>query len=354
MSPLNKILPLLLCALFTACSSKPPHPRWLWPVPPAQPRLEFIRTFSSEIDLLPNRKERVLATINKKGAEQEIYFPFGLSTAGEQQVILADQDQRALRQYDLQTGKVKLIAGSDILQAPLDLQSTADGSLYLIDQNRILKIPASGEIRILVPDQQLTNPAYLAINPQLQRLYVSDSKENHIRAFDLEGQPLFTFGKAGQGKGELFAPQGMAIDNSGQIFVADYFNARIQVFDADGNYLRQFGQRGNGPADFEGPKDLAFDSEQQLHIVDSRRNALLTYSPQGELLLVTGGGTGTAHPLGFSAPANIYIDPNDRIYISDRLNHRVSIWQYLNPAYLEKHPITADDLEQIDSFMKKR
>lgn len=345
---------LFVAALqLAACSSKPPHPRWLWPVPPEQPRLEFIRTFSSDIDLLPSRKDRIIAKSKQQPADFALFFPFGLAGSA-QQVLVADQDKRALWQYDLTNGQVRTLADRDLLHEPRDLAQTTSGQIYLIDQDRVLSLATDMPAQILVASGRLENPAYLTVDEPGQRLYVSDSKQNRVDVFDLEGQPLFTIGEPGDQAGQFHAPQGLAVDGAGQLYVADYFNARIQVFDKNGNYLRQFGQRGSGPADFEGPKDLAFDSAGRLYVVDSRKNALLTYTAAGQLLLVTGGGSGTAHPLGFRAPVAIDIDKNDRIYISDRLNQRISIWQYLTPAYLQKHPISRQDLEQIEAFMQKR
>jgi len=344
---------LLLTLFLGACSSKPPHPRWLWPTPPEQPRLEFIRTFASDSDLLPSRKDRIVAKSNHRPSNYELYFPFGLS-GRNQQVLVADQDKRAIWQFDLVSGQVRPLADGELLQEPRDLYQSESGSIFVVDGERVLRLATDARPQILVAKGRLTNPAYLTVDEKRQRLYVSDSKQQRVEVFDLEGQPLFGFGAPGNGPGQFHAPQGVAVDNRGRIFVADYFNARIQVFDEQGHYLRQFGRRGSGPADFEGPKDLAFDSEGRLYIVDSRKNALLTYTAEGQLLLVTGGGSGSAHPMGFRAPAAIDIDADDRIYISDRLNQRISIWQYLTPTYLKQHPLTQADLEQVQNFLQQK
>ncbi len=344
------LLTFIFAFVLGGCSNKPPHPRWLWPAPPQQPRLEFIRTFNSQAELQPNIKRRKLNALTNSRQEPEIYFPFGLSSVDDENILVSDQDKRLLRLYNLKTASVQELTGPNHLEGPLDLAHHSNGTIYLVDKHKILQLSPQGLVLSVFGKDKLNNPAYIEVNETLNRLYISDSTANQVHAFDISGDWLFSFGHKGKDPGGFLGPQGLAIDEKGQIFIADFFNARVQVFTAEGKFIRTFGQRGSGSGDFEGPKDLAFDSEGHLHIVDSRKNALLTYSPDGDLLLFTGGGPGTAHPLGFRAPSTIHIDKNDRIYISDRLNHRVSIWQYLNPAYLKKHPITPQDIEHLKKF----
>jgi hypothetical protein len=111
------------------------------------------------------------------------------------------------------------------------------------------------------------------------------------------------------------------------------------VFDADGKFLYTFGERADRISGFEGPKDLAFDSEGNLHILDVRKSALLSYSPDGKLLLFTGGERAMNSPVGFAMPASIWIGKDDRLYITDSFNMRFSVWQYLSEAYLREHPL---------------
>jgi DNA-binding beta-propeller fold protein YncE len=159
-----------------------------------------------------------------------------------------------------------------------------------------------------------------------------------VAAFDLSGgRFLFSFGGEGTGEGQLYAPQGLAIDPDGHVFVAEMLNTRVQEFDADGNYLNSFGKRGDKFYHFEGPKDLAFDSDGNLHILDVRKAALIIYKTDGTLLLYTGGSP-TKNPLGFAMPVGLWIDKNDTIYISDSMNRRFSIWRYFSEEFIRQNP----------------
>jgi sugar lactone lactonase YvrE len=176
----------------------------------------------------------------------------------------------------------------------------------------------------------------LEINDELGRLYVSDAGSHQITVFSLTGEFLFSFGEHGSAPGKLNMPQGLAFDSDGKLFVADTLNARIQVFDADGEYLRHFGERGTYDQQMENPKSLSFDSEGHLYLTDSRRFNFRIFEPNGTLLLMVGSNEISAHDLGFQLPVGIHVDRSDRVYITDLLSGRVTVWQYLSAAYKER------------------
>lgn len=66
-------------------------------------------------------------------------------------------------------------------------------------------------------------------------IYVTDSGNNRVLAFDFDGKLLDILGKKGQGPGEFLNPTGLfALDDS-RLAVADFNNNRIQIFDRSGN-----------------------------------------------------------------------------------------------------------------------
>lgn len=62
-------------------------------------------------------------------------------------------------------------------------------------------------------------------------LYVLDSQASEIRVFGPDGEHLRTFGRAGQGPGELSRPGGMAFDSAGTLWLMNWGNARFTGFD---------------------------------------------------------------------------------------------------------------------------
>ena len=170
--------------------------------------------------------------------------------------------------------------------------------------------------------------------------------------FMIQTEISFDFGGAGSSPGQFNKPQGIAFDSNNQLYVADTDNSRVQIFDHEGNFLRVFGEKVQ-PAALSMPVDVAFDREGHVYILDQDYLSLMTYSSTGSLLLITGSQHQSKGRLGLSKPAALFIDFNDRIYISDTRNSRVTVWQYLNESYLAKKPVTKEDIQKLTAFLEK-
>lgn len=68
---------------------------------------------------------------------------------------------------------------------------------------------------------------------------VLDGKECKIFIFDARGKLLRTFGRKGQGPGELSGPIGVVWTPAGEILVDDTLNRRLSYFSRDGKPLRR-------------------------------------------------------------------------------------------------------------------
>jgi len=334
--------------------SKPP--RVLWPLPPQEPQLEFISTYTTKFDILPPTANHTWHNFLGDSTDYLFSRPFGLAIDDrDDSIVLSDMAQGTLSRIRFSPA-IRLERLPFRISRPHGVDLDSKGNLYVIDggQKKILVYSADNRpLRSFGGDRIFGNPSFIAVNEKIDRIYVSDGARHRIAVFDTSGSFLFYIGEPGSAPGQFAAPQGLEVDGKNRLFVADMLNARIQVLDADGNFLFMFGQRCAQPWCFEGPKDLALTGDGTLFVVDYRKGLLLAYSQEGEFLFATGGGSQTAHPLGFSMPAAIGIDSSDRIFISDYLNRRVSAWQYLSDEYLEKNPLTDRDRRRLKVFSKK-
>jgi len=64
---------------------------------------------------------------------------------------------------------------------------------------------------------------------------------DRIQKFSNDGTFITAWGTYGKGDGQFYAPLGLAIHMSGNVFVADYGDARIQEFTNDGAFLAKLG-----------------------------------------------------------------------------------------------------------------
>lgn len=169
-------------------------------------------------------------------------------------------------------------------------------------------------------------------------LYVADvtPEEHRILVIDPAGTLRLSFGTQGESPGEFSFPNGIAVDSEGRIFVTDSNNGRMQAFDKDGQFLFLIG-RGMSKGDLAMPRGIAFDSKGRLLIVDTTRASIQAYGISDSEAAAAGrvpveftgafyGDSGRM--ISFQFPNGIAVDDRDRIYVAERGNNRVSIWEY--------------------------
>jgi sugar lactone lactonase YvrE len=119
----------------------------------------------------------------------------------------------------------------------------------------------------------------------------------------------------GTGPNEFSSPSDVVVGRNGDIFVADGHgegtNERIMKFDRNGEFIMQWGRPGNGPCgagEFSSTHALAIDSQGRLYIGDRDNNRIQIYDQDGNYLECW---------YQFSRPAGIYIDADDNMFVAD-------------------------------------
>jgi DNA-binding beta-propeller fold protein YncE len=142
-----------------------------------------------------------------------------------------------------------------------------------------------------------------------------DGKGHQVFKFSPDGKLLLTLGKpgvAGAGNDELNQPSDVAVSPSGEIFVADGHDAgsnmRIVKYTKDGKFIKSWGRPGSAPGEFNAPHAIAFDSKGRLFVADRANNRLQIFDQDGKFL---------EEWKQFSRLSGIYIDKNDVLYGSD-------------------------------------
>lgn len=342
---------LAAAALISACTPTQSvvNKRYFWPPPPTEPRIEWIGAYSSESDLKkagPSLFELVV------GEESGVILerPISIASDGIDKVYVADAETSTAYIFDFKSEHVSKLGGeamAGVFEHLTGLSVDGRGFVYAANSKsrKIFVVdPDNKPVKVLDLSNHMTSIGNFTIDKTRNRLILPDVKQNKIVVADLDGAVLFSFGNKGDGDGEFNLPLSVAVEKDGGIVVCDSFNARIQRFTNQGKFVLKFGQRGDSPGDFSIIKGVAVDSEGHIYVSDGKANRITIFSSTGELLLYFGRQfsqtTGSKLGIGgFLVPQGIYIDPNDRIYISDQLNRRFQIFQYLNETYLTKHPL---------------
>ncbi len=96
---------------------------------------------------------------------------------------------------------------------------------------------------------------------------------------------LGTKGVPGCDETHLYKPTDMAITPDGQVFVSDgYGNARIVHFDAQGRFVKAWGKLGTAPGEFNLPHAIAIDSKGRLYVADRNNARVQVFDQQGHVL----------------------------------------------------------------------
>ncbi len=123
-------------------------------------------------------------------------------------------------------------------------------------------------------------------------------------------------------------PYDVAVSRDGRIFVLNRCDPpraaaiRVGICNLDEDYLGEFGKGfGEGDEQFKWPVAMAFDSQDRLYITDEQNHRVSIFDASGTFLAKWGrAGRGDGE---FDGPAGIAIDRDDHVYVVDQNHHRV-------------------------------
>ena len=135
---------------------------------------------------------------------------------------------------------------------------------------------------------------------------------HHVTKSSPEGDVLLQLGVPGETANDerhFNMPSDVITAPNGDIFVADGHggdsNARIVKFSADGTFITTWGERGAAPGQFNAPHGLAMDSQGRLFVADRGNNRIQIFDQEGNFL---------DEWYQFSRLSGIYTDANDVLY----------------------------------------
>ena len=152
---------------------------------------------------------------------------------------------------------------------------------------------------------------------------VEPISEDTIAVSDAGGRLIASWGR------NLFImPHGLSLDSSGNVWVTDVGAHQVRQFSPAGRLLLTLGEfrkAGNDRAHFNRPTDVAFGPDGTVYVSDGYENTrVVRFTPDG-LYLGEWGVPGKG-PGQFDLPHGIAVDRSGRVYVADRENLRVQIF----------------------------
>jgi hypothetical protein len=89
---------------------------------------------------------------------------------------------------------------------------------------------------------------------------------------------LRSFGKPGAAPGKFNIVAGIVKDNKGNIVVVDKLKSAIMVFDKSYNFLTEFGYRGNKRGNLIAPDDIAIDNQNRIYVTQAGNRGVSVFS----------------------------------------------------------------------------
>jgi len=316
------LAPMLAAAL--AAPSQPQPVDRVWPDPPAQARIRFVRALVPADASRRGFFSKVWQAVSGGRERPAMGQPYGMDVGPPERLYVADAAGRAIHAFDLRSGRYSRIA----IEAEALIGVAAVGErLYVTDSvgGRVICVDAKGRtIWTRGREARLERPT--GIVAAVDRVHVVDTLAHRIVTLGLDGKTLGEFGSRGVEPGQLNFPTAIARDRDGLLYVSDSMNFRVQVFSPDGRYRSSFGKLGDGSGDFNRPKGVAVDSEGHIYVVEGYHDVVQIFDPDGQFLLAFGE---PGHSEGeFWLATGIHIR-DDRIYVADSANGRIQEFEYI-------------------------
>jgi DNA-binding beta-propeller fold protein YncE len=148
-------------------------------------------------------------------------------------------------------------------------------------------------------------------------------KADPVIVFDRKGKFLRSWGR-----GLLQVPHGIRVDREDNVFITDLGTQQVYKFTKEGKLLLTLGTKGvagAGENSFNQPTDIGFAKNGDFYVGDGYGNSrVVKFSKEGKFLMSWGkAGRG---PGEFQVPHAVQVDSKGWVYVSDRENNRIQIF----------------------------
>lgn len=277
------------CEKKLVCSTKPTF----FPPAPDEPRIQYLTGITSSKDIGDKSTQSSFSLVVTGNEVQDlirkIAKSFGI-VAHKGKLYVAESGAGRVVIVDPVAGTFSYPKGLSIpkgtLKEPVHLAFDEDDFMYVADTGRkqIIVYNAAGDFaREISFENKLIKIVDVAVHKG--KLYALDLGTSRIRVLDRQtGAELSVIGYSELPNQSLRAPNSFFIDPDGFIYVSNTGNNRVLKYDIDGNFLQSVGGAGDQPGQFARLKGIAVDDAKRMFVVDSGLNVVQVFDDKFRLL----------------------------------------------------------------------
>jgi DNA-binding beta-propeller fold protein YncE len=207
---------------------------------------------------------------------------------------------------DLYFGEVTGVAVNSKGHVFVFSRGNTTGPAFAASAAQLLEFAADGQfIREIGKNLYAWSFAHAVRIDKDDNIWVIDKGSDMIIRFNPEGRVTMVFGRKQEASdeetgplkhpvpplsaedGRFRQPTDVTFDPEGDIFISDgYINSRVAKADKNGNWIKSWGNRGNKPGEFNTPHNIAADAKGNIYVADRGNRRIQVFDSEGNFLRI--------------------------------------------------------------------
>jgi len=268
-----------------------------------------------------------------QAANLPLSLPSDVAVAPDGRIYVVDGNNDRIAVYNAE-GKFLATIGKHgtadgEFSAPIGIDVDDKGNIYVADSgnDRLQVFSPAGKFIRRIPireKRQRIKPIDVAVDNAKGIIYVTGNTNHKVMLYSRSGKFLGAWGHRGNNPGEFRYPATITVSRDGLIYVVDVLNSRVQIFERNGQLLTVAGSWGVLPGQLFRPKGVAVDAKGNIYVSDSYMGLIEVFDNSRQFSYVLGRDD---RPHKFTTPAGITLDGHRRLYVTEMLSNKVSVYE---------------------------
>lgn len=235
-------------------------------------------------------KGKFVSKFGKKGSgDGQFQFPYGITGDNKGNIYVSDLYNGKISIFTSEGKFVKYFTDDSknvsFLTSPAGLR-IYNNKLYITDikSNSVNVYSMTGKKLLVInaatsKDDPLNAPNAVAVDDE-KDIYVSDTGNHRVVEYDQNGKfiKIINGSKDGKGDSKFVNPRGVGVLSNGTLLMVDNMSHDVYGFDSQGKQKFEFGELGSDNNQFYLPNGLFVDNNGEIYITDTVNQRIALYN----------------------------------------------------------------------------